>query len=185
MLDQLNVARPRIVNGALVLVTSKSTLTQEKQSACLIGSHKLIWKRVCGPLQNIFLIIRFEQWDLFWKTKNIGDGHLWHCWIWIDPTVTLQWFLRTGWSYRHRYKREPVIFFWIKSGSTNLAPNFFLLMCAIVQNCRKECEAWLVFHLAALKHVILCERSPNQAVQSNITGVQNVISAAIENEVER
>ena len=43
----------------------------------------------------------------------------------------------------------------------------------------------LVFHLAALKHVILCERSPNQAVQSNITGVQNVISAAIENEVER
>lgn len=43
----------------------------------------------------------------------------------------------------------------------------------------------IVFHTAALKHVILCERSPEQAVQTNVHGVQNVISAAIENGVER
>jgi len=36
----------------------------------------------------------------------------------------------------------------------------------------------IVFHCAALKHVILCERSPEQAMQTNIVGVQNVITAA-------
>jgi len=36
----------------------------------------------------------------------------------------------------------------------------------------------LVFHTAALKHVILSERSPEQAIQTNIFGVQNVIEAA-------
>ena len=43
----------------------------------------------------------------------------------------------------------------------------------------------MVFHTAAFKHVLLCERSPFEAVQTNIHGVQNVINAAIENEVER
>jgi len=42
----------------------------------------------------------------------------------------------------------------------------------------------IVIHAAALKHVILCERSPEQAVQTNINGVQNVISAADLNNVE-
>ena len=43
----------------------------------------------------------------------------------------------------------------------------------------------VVFHCAALKHVVLCERSPEQAVQTNIQGVQNVISAAQANWVEK
>lgn len=43
----------------------------------------------------------------------------------------------------------------------------------------------VVFHCAALKHVILCERSPEQAVQTNIVGVQNVITAAQQNGVEK
>jgi len=43
----------------------------------------------------------------------------------------------------------------------------------------------VVFHAAAFKHVILCERSPYEAVQTNIIGVQNIISAAFENSVER
>jgi FlaA1/EpsC-like NDP-sugar epimerase len=43
----------------------------------------------------------------------------------------------------------------------------------------------IIFHAAALKHVVLCERSPFEAVQTNILGVQNVISAAFENNVER
>ena len=42
-----------------------------------------------------------------------------------------------------------------------------------------------VFHAAAFKHVTICERSPFEAVQTNIIGVQNVITAAIENGVER
>lgn len=43
----------------------------------------------------------------------------------------------------------------------------------------------IVFHAAALKHVILCERSPFEAVQTNIMGVQNIIWAASENNVKK
>ena len=43
----------------------------------------------------------------------------------------------------------------------------------------------LVFHAAAFKHITFCERSPFEAVQTNILGVQNVIYAAIENKVKR
>ncbi len=43
----------------------------------------------------------------------------------------------------------------------------------------------VVFHTAALKHVIMCERSPMEAVQTNIEGVQNIINAAHESKVER
>ena len=43
----------------------------------------------------------------------------------------------------------------------------------------------IVFHTAALKHVILCERSPDQAVETNILGIQNVIEAANFNNVEK
>ncbi len=47
----------------------------------------------------------------------------------------------------------------------------------------KGCD--LVFHSAAFKHVPLCERSPFDAVQTNIIGVQNVIRAALVNNVQR
>ncbi len=43
----------------------------------------------------------------------------------------------------------------------------------------------IVLHTAALKHVILCERTPQDAVQTNILGTQNVINAAVKNNVER
>jgi len=43
----------------------------------------------------------------------------------------------------------------------------------------------VVFHTAALKHVVQCERSPFETVQTNILGVQNVIYAAIQSSVER
>lgn len=43
----------------------------------------------------------------------------------------------------------------------------------------------IVFHIAALKHVELNERSPNQTVSTNIDGVQNVIEAALANDVEK
>ncbi len=43
----------------------------------------------------------------------------------------------------------------------------------------------VVLHAAALKHVILCEESPRDPVQTNILGTQNVIDAALENGVKR
>ncbi|PGU00193.1 UDP-N-acetylglucosamine 4,6-dehydratase [Bacillus cereus] len=42
-----------------------------------------------------------------------------------------------------------------------------------------------VFHLAALKHVPVCEYQPYEAIKTNITGTQNVIEASIEREVEK
>ena len=46
-------------------------------------------------------------------------------------------------------------------------------------------EMNIIFHTAAFKHVILCERSPFEAVQTNILGIQNVISAACLNNVDK
>jgi FlaA1/EpsC-like NDP-sugar epimerase len=43
----------------------------------------------------------------------------------------------------------------------------------------------IVLHAAALKHVILCEEAPRDAVQTNILGIMNVIDAAEHNGVER
>ena len=36
-----------------------------------------------------------------------------------------------------------------------------------------------IFHLAALKHVPICEEQPEEAVKTNIVGTQNVIKAAL------
>jgi FlaA1/EpsC-like NDP-sugar epimerase len=41
----------------------------------------------------------------------------------------------------------------------------------------------VVFHAAALKHVELSERSPKDAIRTNILGTQNIIDAAIANDV--
>lgn len=43
----------------------------------------------------------------------------------------------------------------------------------------------IVLHAAALKHVILCEKTPGDAVQTNILGTQHVIDAAFANQVDR
>lgn len=43
----------------------------------------------------------------------------------------------------------------------------------------------MVFHLAALKHVPVCEDTPWEAVHTNIIGTQNVIEAAMENKVKK
>lgn len=42
---------------------------------------------------------------------------------------------------------------------------------------------YLCFHTAAMKHVPICEENPYEAVQTNIIGTQNLINAAIENNV--
>ncbi len=43
----------------------------------------------------------------------------------------------------------------------------------------------IIFHVAGLKHVYLCENSPLEAINTNILGVQNIIDAGIYNNVEK
>jgi FlaA1/EpsC-like NDP-sugar epimerase len=43
----------------------------------------------------------------------------------------------------------------------------------------------IVLHTAALKHVTLCERSPRDAVATNIDGIANIIDSAERNNVDR
>ena len=43
----------------------------------------------------------------------------------------------------------------------------------------------IIFHAAALKHVGICEKSPSQALQTNINGVENIIEASFFNDVEK
>jgi FlaA1/EpsC-like NDP-sugar epimerase len=42
-----------------------------------------------------------------------------------------------------------------------------------------------VFHLAALKHVPICEDHPQEAIKTNITGTTNIVNAAIANGVAK
>ncbi|MDQ0878121.1 UDP-N-acetylglucosamine 4,6-dehydratase [Paenibacillus sp. V4I3] len=50
----------------------------------------------------------------------------------------------------------------------------------------KACEQVdYLFHLAALKHVPVCEDQPFEALKTNVIGTQNVIEAAIENKVKK
>lgn len=42
-----------------------------------------------------------------------------------------------------------------------------------------------LFHLAALKHVPICEEQPYEAIKTNIVGVENIIKASIENQIKK
>lgn len=81
---------------------------------------------------------------------------------------------------------ESGLFFLEQHFLKELRARFFL---ADVRDRDKLCRAMhgidIVFHTAAFKHVIMCERSPFEAVQTNINGVQNIIYAAFENKVEK
>ncbi|WP_211746471.1 polysaccharide biosynthesis protein [Paenibacillus sp. Marseille-Q4541] len=46
-------------------------------------------------------------------------------------------------------------------------------------------EVDYIYHLAALKHVPVCEDQPYEALKTNVIGTQNVIEAAVENEVKK
>lgn len=43
----------------------------------------------------------------------------------------------------------------------------------------------IIFHAAAMKHVIVCEYDPAEAVKTNVIGTQNIISCAFEHNIER
>lgn len=42
-----------------------------------------------------------------------------------------------------------------------------------------------IFHLAALKHVPVCEEQPQEAIKTNINGTTNLVNAAIKNKVKK
>jgi len=81
---------------------------------------------------------------------------------------------------------ESELFFIEQEFAAHDQASFFL---ADVRDSDRLCDKMngidVVFHTAAFKHVLLCERSPFEAVQTNIHGVQNIIYAAVENKVER
>jgi FlaA1/EpsC-like NDP-sugar epimerase len=43
----------------------------------------------------------------------------------------------------------------------------------------------IVFHLAALKHVPICEEHPQEAIKTNIIGTTNIVNASIVNKVSK
>lgn len=43
----------------------------------------------------------------------------------------------------------------------------------------------IIFHTAALKHVMACEYNPFEAVKTNVLGTQNIIDVAIDNNVKK
>ncbi|MEE9379277.1 MAG: polysaccharide biosynthesis protein [Candidatus Lokiarchaeia archaeon] len=43
----------------------------------------------------------------------------------------------------------------------------------------------IVFHLAALKHVVACEYNPFEAIKTNVLGLQNLIETCIDKNVEK
>jgi FlaA1/EpsC-like NDP-sugar epimerase len=81
---------------------------------------------------------------------------------------------------------ESGLFFLEQEFSKHDEAHFFL---ADVRDCNKLSRIMngidVVFHAAAFKHVILCERSPFEAVQTNIMGVRNIIKGAMENHVKK
>jgi FlaA1/EpsC-like NDP-sugar epimerase len=81
---------------------------------------------------------------------------------------------------------ESALFFLEQEFAKHPQASFFL---ADVRDRDRLCDKMkgidVVFHTAAFKHVVQCERSPFEAVQTNILGVQNIIYAGIEKKVER
>lgn len=71
---------------------------------------------------------------------------------------------------------------------TRADPRVRLFLCDIripEQISRRMSGADIALHAAAYKHVEICERSPHEAILTNILGTQNVIGAALANGTQR
>jgi FlaA1/EpsC-like NDP-sugar epimerase len=81
---------------------------------------------------------------------------------------------------------EAEIFFLIERYRDNGVVTSFL---GDIRDKNKICKVMhgvdVVFHVAAFKHVVVCETNPFDAVQTNIIGTQNVIECALNSGVER
>ena len=67
----------------------------------------------------------------------------------------------------------------------NMKAQFYLLDIRNVKDLiQKTSDIDIIFHCAALKHVTLCEKSPEQAILTNIIGIQNLVEACYFNNVK-
>lgn len=80
---------------------------------------------------------------------------------------------------------ESELFFMQQQYADHSNVNFFLADVRDKDRLSRNMHGMdIVFHTAAFKHVVLCEQSPFEAVQTNIIGVQNLIAASFENNVK-
>jgi FlaA1/EpsC-like NDP-sugar epimerase len=81
---------------------------------------------------------------------------------------------------------ESELFFVSEHYSANPAVKLYLGDLRDRECLQRQLEGMdVVLHTAALKHVVLCEQSPRDAVQTNILGTQNLVDAALANGVQR
>ena len=81
---------------------------------------------------------------------------------------------------------ESQLFFLDQRYLSDSRAHFFVVDIRDLDDLKRRTDGIdIVFHCAAMKHVILCERSPEQAVSTNIHGVQNIITSAYANSVEK
>ena len=82
--------------------------------------------------------------------------------------------------------QETPLFFLDQEHIDDPRAKFFVQDIRDISSLRKKMEGVdIVFHTAAMKHVVLCERSPEQAIQTNIVGLQNAIEAATDCNVKK
>lgn len=76
--------------------------------------------------------------------------------------------------------------FFVEQEFGSSSSHFYLCDLRDFMGLREVCsDVEIVFHTAALKHVGICEKSPSEAVQTNIIGLQNLVKAAKRCKVER
>ena len=81
---------------------------------------------------------------------------------------------------------ESETFFLYDRHRTNRNVKFYTLDIRDTQEVEQRmggCE--ILLHVAAAKHVLLCEEAPSTAIQTNILGTQNMIEMALRSGVER
>lgn len=76
---------------------------------------------------------------------------------------------------------ESELFFQDQRHLSDARASFFLADCRDRSSLTQLARGIdVIFHAAALKHVVMCERAPMNAVMTNIHGVENVVHAARE-----
>jgi len=78
-------------------------------------------------------------------------------------------------SMQRKFKNNPKIFFVIGDVRDDFAVNQIF----------NKNEIDYVFHLAALKHVPICENQPMEVIKTNINGTNNLIQSAIKYKVKK
>jgi UDP-N-acetylglucosamine 4,6-dehydratase/5-epimerase len=82
--------------------------------------------------------------------------------------------------------RETELFYARRFFKSNPNVEFFLGDVRDKERLNKAVdEIDIIFHTAALKHVLVCECDPVEAVKTNVIGTQNVVECAFEQNVER